>query len=197
LGPPAIDLGEPQPPGGNNGTQPKPPGQIQIPGEVRQLYPGAPSVAASVSIHPGLSGVHHQDSDSEPDGVYLVMTVLDPDGTAFQADKPISVVVLDPARSCEDARLGRWDFTAQQAAAMFRSTPLPSYQMPLLWKDKKRPVGLDIAVFVRVFVDDATKLETDSLMSLGDDPSRAADWVPNAFGTQLASPLFDRETIWR
>ena len=194
--PPAIDLGEPQPPGSNNGTLPKPPGQIQLPGEVRQLFPGPPSVASAVEIHPGLSGIHHSDNDANADGIYLVVSVKDAEGNPFEADKPISIVLLDPARSGEDARLGRWDLSIEQVRERFKTSPLNSYHIPLTWQEKQ-PLGADVAVFVRVFVDDDGKLETNAMLPLAETNEASAEWIPNAFGRQLATPGFDTDSVWR
>lgn len=194
--PPSIDIGEPQPPGSNNGTQPKPPGQIQIPGEVRQLFPGAPSVATAVEVHPGLSGVHHQNNDADVDGIYLVVSIKDASGTPFEADKPISIVMLDPARDGEDARLGRWDLSVQDVREKFKSNPLDSYHIPLPWSSKK-PLGTDVAIFVRVFVDENTKLETNAMLPLVESREANNEWLPNAFGQQMATPGFDSNAVWR
>lgn len=194
--PPAIDLGEPLPPGSNNGTVPKPPGQIEMPGEVRQLFPGSPLIASAVEVHLGLSGVHHADNDASADGVYLVVSVKDPDGNPFESDKPISIVLLDPARSGEDARLGRWDLSIEQVREKYKTSPLNSYHIPLNWIDKK-PLGTDVAVFVRVLVDSETKLETNTMLPLADSNGASAKWIPNSFGRQLATPGFDTNSVWR
>jgi hypothetical protein len=139
-------------------------------------------VAAQVEIHSGLSGVHHQNSDADADGVFVVLTVRDPEGTSFEAGHPISVVLLDPARQGEDTRLGRWDFSVAEAAKLFKQNPLPSYQIPVIWQDKL-PLGNEVAVFIRVVVDDQTKLESDMVLSLSGEAVIAADWMPSGLGT--------------
>jgi hypothetical protein len=196
LTPPAIDLGDPQPPGGNNGTQPRPPGQIRIPGDARRLYPGAPPVAAAVKIHPGLTGVNRTEATPDDDGLLLVLSVEDTDGKAFQAEYPISVVVLDPAQKGEQARLGRWDLTAEEAIAAFRDSPVAGYQIPLAWKDRL-PAGNEVAVFVRVVVDQQTYLEDSLVLPLDKNAATASRWVPSGLGSPVLPIGITGDSIWR
>ena len=197
LVPPAIDLGEPQPPGGNNGTKPNPPGQIKLPGEVRKLFDEPETrTASSMEIYPGLSGLYHLDQDAESDGIHLVVAVKDSEGAAFDPATVLSIVVLDPAREGEDARLGRWDFEPETVSGYYKQEPVAGYHFPLAWQEK-RPLANEVAVFVRVRTGVDEKIEAETYLRLSGTNSESAEWTPNPFGAQLASPGFDRERIWR
>lgn len=189
LQPEDIDLGEPLPPGGESDDATLPPGQIPTPESARLLVPPVPE---SVSIHTGLSGRHHHDSDDIEDGLFLVLTVADSAGNALRCDEAISVVVLDPARTGEEARLGRWNFSAEEVAAHFRENPLPSIQLPILWQEKK-PSGESMAIFVRVMTDADQPLETDMLLEFksGGTP----EWAPRGLQGQAALPI-DRSSVF-
>lgn len=186
---PPIELGEPLPPGEPDDDPALPPGQIPTPESARMLFPGIP---ATVAIHAGLSGRHHHDSDDVEDGIFLVLTVADADGRPIRCEQPVSVVVLDPAQTGEAARLGRWDFTAQEVNEQFRETPLPSIQLPILWQEA-RPSGDSVAVFVRVMTDAERPLETDMLMEF--QAGSAAEWTSRGLGTHAAQ--ITPENAWR
>lgn len=189
LQPEDIDLGEPLPPGGETDDAELPPGQIPTPESARLL---APPVPESVSIHTGLSGRHHHDSDGVEDGLFLVLSVADAAGNPIRCEEAISVVVLDPERSGEEARLGRWNFSAEEVAAYFREHPLPSIQLPILWREKQ-PSGESMAIFVRVMTDADQPLETDMLLELkaGGSPQ----WAPRGLEGRAALPI-DRSSVF-
>ncbi|WP_164101423.1 hypothetical protein [Candidatus Laterigemmans baculatus] len=185
---PPIELGEPLPPGEPDDDQTLPPGQIPTPESARRLYPATP---ATIAIHAGLSGRHHHDSDDVEDGLYLVLTLADAEGRPVRAQQPVSVVVLDPAQTGEAARLGRWDFTAQEIEAHYRQTPIPSLQLPILWQEA-RPSGDSVAVFVRLMTDEAEPLETDMLMEF--QAGAGGEWTSRGRGTYSAQ--LGSEKVW-
>lgn len=178
--PPPIEFGAPQPPLLQGEDVELPPGQIETPDSARLLLPPQPAIAVTTEIHPGLSGTHHHDSDSTVDGMYLVLTISDEQGKPMSISPSLAVVMLDPTREGEDARLGRWDLTADQIAEQFRSSPLPSIQLPLLWQGKQ-PGGDEVAVFVRFMLEDGRQLETDLMLKLA--ARQPSDWKPQGLGT--------------
>lgn len=196
LTPPPIDLGQPEPPGSNNGTKPNPPGQIKIPGEVRKLYQEGPKTAASVEILPGLSGSHYSDHDPNVDGVMLVLAIKSEDGETIEQGFPISIVLLDPAQQGEEARLGRWDLTPEQVAECFKTDPVPGCHIALRWQDRL-PKTNEVAAFVRVRINNDDKLESEAALLLGKLGNTALQWEPNHFGKQPTLPSVDRELLWR
>lgn len=183
LEPEDIDLGEPLPPGRETDEAELPPGQIPTPESARLL---APPVPQSISIHTGLSGRHHHDSDDVEDGLFLVLTINDADGNAIECEEAISVVVLDPDRTGEEARIGRWNFSAKEVMANSRATPVRSVQLPILWQGKQ-PSGDAVAVFVRVMTETEQPLETDMLLQL--KSGEAPRWAPRGLGNRATGAV--------
>jgi hypothetical protein len=191
--PPPIELGEPLPPGGDvEKREDLPAGQIPTPESARLLLPPEARQPVAIKIHPGLSGGHHQDSDQELDGLMVVLTLADPLGEPCVTDLPISIVVLDPTKEGEAARMGRWNFSSEQVTAACRETPLKSLQFPLLWQDS-RPAGDEVAVFVRVMIPGSVPLETDMMLRFRD--ATTADWQPAGLGNQGENLAKLRDTV--
>lgn len=180
--PPPIELGDPQPPLLEGSGPQVPPGQIKTPESARRLALPEPRVASTITLHPGLSGQHHQDNDDAVDGVYAVLTVDDQFGQPMQFAGPLSFVILDPQREGDDARLGRWDIDEADVRGALRERPLRSIQLPLLWQGK-RPAGNSVAVFVRLTMADGSRLETDLMLDLTE--TVAQNWQPQGLGTGI------------
>lgn len=195
--PPPIEQGEPLPPALESDQPRLPMGQIQTPDSARALFPQPPNPPVEVRLHPGLTGPHRQNSDDEIDGVYLTLSALDAGGQPTETSGVLTVAVLDPQREGSEARLGRWDFTDVQVAASRRTHPIPSWQIPVLWQGK-RPLGDQVAVFVRLTLPDGERLETDLMLQL--DQPRVTDWQPQGLGTphlERRATGFAPEVIWR
>ena len=189
-------MGNPLPPRGEDTTQ-LPPGQIPTPAGTRDLFPPPPSIPVAAKIHMGLTGIHHTDSDNEVDGLYLVLSPVDETGQHVTADTPLSIVVLDPAREGDAARLGRWDFEPGEVRVSYREAPTPSFQLPILWQDK-RPAGDEVAVFIRFTLEDGTQLQSDVMIPL--TQPRVVDWRSRELGTQTPSfrrAVIDAAEAWR
>lgn len=200
--PPPIELGEPLPPAGKTDERLLPPGQINAPDSARLLTPPEPSIPTRIVFHHGLTTRHHHDSDTTIDGVFTVVSVEDQLGKQIHAVYPISFVMLDPGREGEDARLGRWDFTATDVRLANRDFPRASIQFPLLWQEK-RPAGNQVAIFVRMTLDDGNRLETDLMLDLRE--ALSSDWKPQGLGTgipvapraAILPPGLQRKDLWR
>jgi hypothetical protein len=71
------------------------------------------------------------------------------------------VVVVDPALPGEDARLGRWDLSADEVAQAFVHMPSRSgILLHLPWREKI-PVHSRLHLFVRLITGDGRKLQRD------------------------------------
>lgn len=193
--PPGVEIlpapGGPEPPGKND-TDPEeiipgeilpppvspeetiPPGQIQLPDSV-QAGNGVPS---GLRIHPSLSGGHRVEG--ETDGVMLVVNVVDPHGTAvdvsnFDIDGELSIVVLDPEREPDQARIGRWNFAGPQVAALVRTHPISGLHIPLKWQDEI-PQGEEVIVHVRLRGEE-DEMRCQRKISVQREPA-VAEWSP-------------------
>ncbi|WP_144057401.1 hypothetical protein [Novipirellula maiorica] len=149
-----IEPGEILPPPSSNGKgQPKPPGQIILPdaAEATQEEISAPE---TLQLHTGLSGGHQSDNDHDVDGLYLVINALDHYGKTvnledFEIDAEMSIVILDPAREPSEAKIGRWEFSAEEVSELIRSRPLSGFHVPVIWQDVE-PQSDEVIVHVRL-----------------------------------------------
>lgn len=175
---PDVDLGEPIPPPGPDAPPEPPMGQIPLP----SLNPPELPEPVALSINPVFSGGHNFDSDPEVDGVYLVIQFVDDDGKVLDLsdmdiDADLSVVLLDSEAEGDDqaAQIGRWEFSAEEVAAMRRSSVQDGIHVAIRW-DEKHPSGDQIAAFVRLANGDV-KLEGESRLSLV-GKGQIAGWAP-------------------
>ncbi|WP_345328185.1 hypothetical protein [Novipirellula rosea] len=149
-----IEPGEILPPPSSNGKgQPKPPGQIILPDAAKATQQEI-SAPETLQLHTGLSGGHQSDNDHEVDGLYLVINALDHYGKTvnledFEIDAEMSIVILDPAREPSEAKIGRWEFSAEEVSELIRSRPLSGFHVPVIWQDVE-PEGDEVIVHVRL-----------------------------------------------
>jgi hypothetical protein len=125
---PDVDLGVPVPPPSPDEAPDALPGQITLPDSARILGAGPPSEPVAIRINRGLSGGHKSDDAPEEEGVLLVIEAIDEKGSVvrldqFDIDANLSIVLVDPNRSGEEAQLGKWEFTPAEVRGMIRSTP--------------------------------------------------------------------------
>ncbi|MEM6980380.1 MAG: hypothetical protein AAF539_12005 [Planctomycetota bacterium] len=88
----------------------------------------------------------------------------------------ISVVVLDPNRSGDDVRLGRWDFDADMLDQIQRRSPEPHrLRLPIRWQEKQ-PLASEVVVFAR-YAAGERDLRCEAKVRLTAQPS-VAGWLP-------------------
>ena len=182
---PKIEPGDILPPPGKEDGEALPPGQISLPDSV-QAAAGEPT---EIRLHPGLSRGYRINNQIQ--GMNIVVNVLDKVGKTveledFDVEAELSVVILDPERENEDARLGRWDFSKREISTLIQSDPISGFHIPIKWKDRK-PVGDEIIVHVRI------RAEEDEMRCNGtlqvEKAKVAAGWSPRGEETSKAKPL--------
>jgi len=143
-----------------------PPGNIPSPGEGSNASPESARVK-EITLNDTLTGGTRTDPQRGDQGITLVVEPRDERGSVLQAPAPVSVVVLDPAASGSDARVARWDFTAEQVAASYRKGSWgEGYWLEMLWPAAP-PRHEQLQLFVRYQTSDGRKLE-------GQQPIRVA-----------------------
>ncbi len=163
----------------------KPPGQIKLPDAV-QAGNGVPS---GLRVHRSLSGGYRFENE-EVDGLMVVVNVVDPLGQTvdvvdFDIDGELSIVVLDPEREPDEARLGRWDFKGPQIGSLIRSEPISGLHVPLRWKDGKQPSGKQVIVHVRLRGEE-DEMRCEQTISV-EGKSAVAQWSPRGESFQPPS----------
>ena len=164
-------------PPARDGAGESPPGQIPLPESVRAST--APSPQA-IRIHRGLSGGHQFDEDDQIDGMYLVINAIDKRGATvvlsdFDIDAELTVVALDPTLEADVARIGRWDFTAEEVQGLIRDDPTSGLHLALRWQDV-RPASDEVIVHVRLRADEDEMRCDDKLIVSA--AAAMAKWTP-------------------
>jgi len=102
----------------------------------------------------------------EREGVSVAIEPRDAQGRPCLAAAPISVVVLDPALPGETARVARWDFSAEDVAAMLRqSSPEEGLRLAMPWPEQP-PTHKQLHLYVRYTTDNGQKLQADCPLQL-------------------------------
>jgi hypothetical protein len=176
---PDVDLGEPVPPAGAQAVPELPPGQIELPAPVQRSSHVEPSVLASLRINQSMSGGYRFDDADEKTGMHLAVEPIDERGqmvSLLDCDTAgtLSVVLLDPTLDPSDARIGRWDFDAEETRSMARSGPGKTLHVYIPWQDKT-PAGKQVIAHVRYTAGEA---QMQAQAELKTAESEVATWNP-------------------
>jgi len=160
------------------------PGEAETPAEVPTPEDNATSGAAPesarverITLSKLLTGGYNADGRHGDEGVSMVLEPRDAQGRLLPAAASISVVVLDPALTGQAARVARWDFSAQEIAAMYQKTALgEGFQLDMLWPAVP-PRHPELKMFVRYTTADGRKLETDHAFKVDLLSGAQADWA--------------------
>jgi len=140
-----------------------------------------------VEVNPQFTGGWDADGRRGDEGITVLIEPRDSAGRLLRVAAPIGVVVVDPALPGEDARLARWDLSAQEVAESF--VQMPSHTGILLhlpWREKV-PIHSRLHLFVRLITSDGRKLQSDLPIQVellpvvtGEDSSEAIRGGPDA-----------------
>jgi hypothetical protein len=192
--PPQIDLGEPTAPGINlppitppselepdlpMGDAPMPPAAPGLDNPAGHDEPADPLIT-QIHLHPLLTGGADFDGKPGDDGVSVVIEPRNGIDEFVPVAGPISLVVLDPEKQGEAARVARWDFTAHEARdLMTRSVFGRGIHLQLPWPGEA-PENSRLRLFVRYTAPDGTHLEAEREF-FAEPPGRVArHWTPLA-----------------
>lgn len=103
------------------------------------------------------------DADGRPgdEGIRLQLELRDAQGQLIKAPGNLSVVVIDPALTGEEARIARWDIPASKVAESFGETSAGKGIVLFLPWPRRVPVHPRLHLFVRLVTEDGRKLERD------------------------------------
>jgi len=185
---PDVELGDPVPPMNElpDSLPEFQPGQIKLPDSAKILGNGPPPAPVAIRINNGLSGGHKSDDVAATEGVELLIEAIDESGkvvdlSQFNIDANLSIVLLDPARSADTARLGKWDFGPEQIHEMLSSNPASPIhqgrlQVVIPWGEE-RPASTTVMAHVRLSADEIV-MQTQG--EIATNHAMAANWTPRA-----------------
>ena len=172
---PPVLPGEILPPSILDGEQDKPPGQILLPDSVQD----GEGVPDQLRLHPSLSGGHRVDGKLE--NMVIVVNVLDARGrplelTEFDVDAELSVVMFEIGQDeSDEARIGRWDFSAEQVQEMVKSEPISGLHIPIRWQGRQ-PQGDEVVIHVRLRAEE-DEMRCDGRLKV-ERANAVAEWTP-------------------
>lgn len=118
--------------------------------------------AARITLGSQFTGGYDADGRPGDEGIMLSIEPRDAQGNLVAAAAPVSVVVLDPALQGEAARVARWDFTAEEIAAITQSTRLADgIHLAMTWPGNP-PAHNQLRLFARYTTADGRKLQAET-----------------------------------
>ena len=143
----------------------------------------ASAQVASITLGSTFTGGYNADGLPGDEGITASIEPRDAQGQLVAAAAPVSVVVLDPAEKGDAARIARWEFSAEEIAAMAQSTRLSEgIHLAMLWPDRP-PVHGRLHLFVRYSTSDGRRLQADQPLVVEMPGRQARRWtslVPSA-----------------
>jgi hypothetical protein len=114
---------------------------------------------AKLVLNRRLTGGFNADRRLGDEGVIVVIEPRDHRDRLVERPGEVSVAIIDPALSSEAARIGRWDFTADEIARLFAKTPRgEGIQLNLRWPAGP-PEHERLVVFVRYTTAEGDRFE--------------------------------------
>ncbi len=133
---------------------------------------------AKISLDPRFTGGYDQDGHSGDDGVTVAIQPRDAQGRLCPVPAPISVVVWDTTTPGNATRVARWDFSADEVAAVLRdSDPKEGIRLAMPWPEG-RPSHRQLQLFARYTTDAGQKLQADCPIAIALNAQQANNWEP-------------------
>ncbi len=138
-------------------------------------------------LNPLLTGGADFDGQSGDDGLVVVLEPRNSDDDHLLQAGPVSIVVLDPARQGDAARVARWDFDLSAARqALAAAPPARGMKFELPWPAAP-PASTRLKLFVRYETPDGRKLQTDREIHLAPAGEASPGWTPRPGGPVAAA----------
>jgi hypothetical protein len=130
-------------------------------------------------LNPAFTGGNDLDGQSGDDGLLVVLEPRNAANEYIPAAGSVSVVVLDPKRVGDAARIARWDFDAAQLADKFDAGTTRGLNLSLPWP-ATTPRSEKLHLFVRYVTPDGRNLQSDREIFLRRGEELARVWTPRA-----------------
>ncbi len=139
------------------------------------------------------------DGSFGDEGITVVMEPRNSAGKYVALPGPVSVVVLDPARRGEAARVARWDFSAMDVAGCIKTSGTDrGIHLKMRWPNG-HPDNSQLMLFTRYETVDGRAIDTRQMITVDRPNQLAGRWTPATSnrGTRLrrspAVPVSDAE----
>jgi hypothetical protein len=137
-------------------------------------------------LNPLLTGGADFDGQPGDEGLSVVVEPRNAGDEYVPQAGAVSVVVLDPTRQGDAARVARWDFDLSATRQMLAAaSPARGIKLELPWP-AAAPANTHLKVFVRYETADGRRLQTDREIHLTPPGEASPGWTPRP-GAPLAS----------
>jgi hypothetical protein len=150
-----------------------------------------------IVLNPHLTGGVDLDHQPGDEGLMLVVEPRNSDGHYVPLPGAVSIVVLDPSKTGQEARVARWDFQSDETLPHIRQTLFGRgihFQLP--WPHES-PNSEILEVHVRYTTADGRRLETKRQIQADSLAPATGRWTPaspprGAHGTGPAPAVFEQ-----
>jgi hypothetical protein len=175
LEPPTVEL----PPASEDLPKPAVPNSTK-PAAPEPLQPAKPAntKVTHLFLNPVLTGGSDLDGQPGDDGLSVVIEPRSEDDQFVPQSGGVSIVVLDPTKAGDAARVARWDFAAAEVQQKLTTTSAARgirLQMP--WPATP-PTSDKLHVFVRYETADGRRLQTDREIFVARAGQHSQRWTP-------------------
>lgn len=148
-----------------------------IPSGAGSTVPG-PEAVTSIRINTRKTGGIDLDGKPGDDGISVLIEPRDGKGHFLAQAGDVSLVLLDPAKQGDAARLGKWDFDADVAAKAMTTERLDrGILLRVPWSDPP-PESSKLHLFARLTTQDGQQIEADRLIEIHLADLVAQRWTP-------------------
>lgn len=190
-------------PKGTEGSGLRKTSKIRPTGGFEPLTKGDSADVGQVVVNRMLTGGFSAGGASGDSGVLVVLEPRDAQGRRLDAPGDVSIAILDPAKTGNEARIARWDFPASETAKLFRGSGIGrGIYIECPWPDRP-PENNRLHLFVRYTTSDGRKLQADQDVEVALPGERISRWTPAEIESQpvsqseseFASSRSDVETV--
>jgi len=154
--------------------QPRPSTKVRTP----ELLPATDDKKVSqLYIDPRHTRGVDVDQQGGDDALHVVIEPRNAHGEFIPEVGNVSVVLLDPARQGEAARVGRWDFNADMVRYQLTLSGKRNIPLQLPWSDQK-PQNSRLQMFVRMEIADGQKVEASREVNILLPGQISSRWTP-------------------
>lgn len=131
-----------------------------------------------IHLNPRRTGGADFDSQPGDDGISVLVEPRNRSGDFVAEPAQVSVVLLDPARSDETARVARWDLDAEATRRLLHTdAPDRGLLLRLPWPESP-PENRRLQLFVRYLTADGRKIEAEREIEINAKDLVADRWTP-------------------
>ncbi len=146
-----------------------------------------------LAFHPSLTRAINMDDRPDDDGLYLVLQPKNERGQMVPTGADLTIIVLDPARDGDQAKIGRWEYTADEVKDKLQ--PIGSEQgihLRLPWNGPD-PSADRVIIFALFKFENGRQVMGEKEIFLSSDGSHKTVWGPRAPKRNGISPANQRE----